>query len=578
MYIYKVAPKSKSKTKDSYDYMSELPIKLGTIVKIELGQTKIDGVVIGISKVSKFATKQILKLVSRGPAFTPNQFILAEIIQDEYLTALGETIFSFLPTMNVSDVKKIGTETSVSKKRNQKDELFIASHSNRFSFYIELSSKAEGQTLIVLPSIEQIDKIYGNLKKILPNKKIYRYYSSIRSEQKRMIWTDILKGSNAIILSTRQGLLLPFTNLALLCLDDPLNFAYQEDQVPYYQAFFVARKLRDVSGCKLVIGESIPDLNSFAAYKSNKISMRSVKSNLEVSAAAPFFKFDQNINLLKAIKHALKQKGRVCFIGPWKNQVRLICGDCKGDIYCPGCKGEHFDQNSLSCIKCSSGMFHCPNCKSPKIKPSGYSYRSIEQKIVEALPEYQDEITKNPNHFKDHLITIAPPNEIADSSIDYEIAVFPYFDKMADFASLGYRHKVFRFIYDLPRLSITKVFLCGEELGENKFANQIINFNFEDFLLQELKTRKQIKLPPFAKAVEVVIKTTNRKSAELLFEKISKKTGIPIIPLKYIARSKYIRMRGLFFAENSKWPNVKKSIESLNLRNCHFEIDRGEYL
>lgn len=578
MYIYKIAPKSKSRNRDTYDYISPLEIKPGTIVRIELGRSKVNGVVLGISSEKKFATKQILKLVSLGPMLTENQIKLAKLIQNEYMSALGETLFAFIPTMNIGDIKKIGGDTAVARRKNQNDELLITSNSNRNYFYTELLFKTEGQSLIVLPEISQIDSLYKKLQKILPNKKIYRYYSSIKSEQKRIIWSELLKGSNAILLTTRHGLLLPFTNLSLICIDDPLNFAYQEDQAPHYQAFFVARKLKNLFGCKLIIGESVPDLNSFAAYKNKKISLRPMKNNLKISASPPFFKFGEDINLIKIIRDSLQRKNRVCFIGPWQNQVGLICGDCKTGIDCQNCGGEDFDQDTLSCVKCFSSTPLCQNCKSPKIKPVGFSYKAIKSQIVDTFPEYKDQVTQDPSHFKDHLITIASPKEIAECSVDYGVAVFPYFDKMANFASLGYRHKIFRFIYDLPRISINRVFLCGEGQSEDRFASQIINFKYEDFINQELRARKQINLPPFARAVEIVLKTKNRNLAEKNFEKISQKTNITVIPLRSSERAKYVRVRGLFFVENKKWPHIKKILEDINIHNCHFEIDRGEYL
>ena len=578
MYIYKIAPKSKTQKQDTYDYLSDDPLESGTIVQIELGRSKIAGIVIAEAERKTFATKKILKILSKGPAFTAAQIELARKIKEEYLSAFGETLFAFLPTMNVSDIKLLGAPRSRTKRISRKSELFLSSFPSRLSYYTQLASKDQKQVLIVLPEIDQIDQAYKNLKKLLPHKKIFTYYSSLKSDQKRKIWNEALGGNDLIVISTRHGLLLPFTNLSLTCLDDPLNFAYQEDQAPYYQAFLVARKLRETVGCNMVIGESIPDMVSFVAYKKNNLEVRKVESHLKIKLSPPFSKFGQNIALLNEIERTLSRGKRVCFIGPWRNQIKLACSACETNIRCAKCNSEFFDEEIYSCTICAGHVLNCPNCKGIKLRAVGFSYKLIEDEIAKTFPRYKNAITQAPDHFKDHQIIIASPNDIMESKVHLSLAVFPYFDKMIDFAALGYRHKIFRLVFDLAKLQTEEVFLCGENLSENRFSVQVARYDWRNFLDDELQNRSKLKLPPFSKAIIAVCKAKTIDLVRKQFDRITMETGIEILPLREQKQAEYVRQKGLFFVPNTRWPKIKTILVKTKLKNCHFEIDRGEYL
>lgn len=577
MYIYKVAPKSKTKTQDTYDYLSEESLKTGEIVKIELGKSRILGAILGEARGKAFARKKIIKKLSVGSVFTAQQIRLAKEIQREYLGAFGETLFSFLPTLNISDIRLLGEDNIREKKIHLESELVIASPQVRASYYKELASSTEGQILIVLPEIKQINKFCSDLNKIIPHKKVTPFHSFLKSPQKRILWNRVINGQNIIVVSTRQGLLLPFTNLKLICLDDPLNFAYQEDQAPYYQAFFVARKLKEISGCRLSVGESLPDTVSYIAYKNGKLKLKKMATPYKVRLTSPFNKFDQNVFLLEKIKKVLSRKGRVCFIGPWQNQVRLVCRDCEKEISC-SCKSDRFDQESSLCVACGRRITACPFCSGVKIKQLGFSYKSIEEKLLEIFPQYKELITKEFTSFKTCLIAITSPNNIVNSDVDFDLAIFPYFDKMINFAALGYRFKMFKLIRDLSKLSIDEIFLCGEDLSDDVFANQVAKFKWEDFLKEEIRKRNSSKMPPFGKSVNIVCRTKNSTLEIDKLKSIEDQINLSIIPQANGIESKRSESKGLFFVPNNRWSEVEKNLKKINIKNCHFEINRGDYL
>lgn len=577
MYCYSVAPKSKTMSQDTYDYLSDEALPIGAIVEMPLGRTKTLGVIIGKTSQSKFATKKILRKISLGAAFTSTQIALAKTIQDEYLSAFGETLFSFLPIMNIGDIKKISAIRSVSKRKAQKGELFLSSQSNRLNYYSEVAANLTGQVLFILPEIKEIEDFRLKLKKLLPNKTVLAYHSRKKSEEKFKIWQRLLSGEPIIIIASRQGALLPFTDLSLTCIDDPLNFSYGEDQSPYYQAFFVLRKLHDLMGGKIIIGQNFPDTSSYIAHLKGKLYLKTLKPMLKIKTAGTFNKFAQNLELLGEIKKTISRRGRICFVGPWKNQIRIVCKDCSNQIICRQCKSKYFDENSLNCATCGKQIQTCNSCRSHKLRKIGFSYKTIEDKIGEVFPEYKDKISSGAEKRANSVFIVAAPNEIAQTSLNFDIAIFPNFDRMADFPAIGYKQKIFHLIYDLPKYYVKSVFLMGEDLTENTFATQIKNFNFKDFLNEEIKTRNDLSIPPFGYAVEVLTKSRSEKTAIEEINKISKEINKELMIISGNGADMG-KIKALFFVKNKDWPKLKEKLKSTKVRNIYFRINQGDYL
>lgn len=559
--------------------MSDFELKTGQIVEIIFGKNKTLGCVIEKNKSKGFASKKIKREISSGSAFAPAQIKLAKLMQDEYLSSFGETLFSFLPTMNLSDLKRLDGDAEAQKSHRGKSELYLSDFDDRQNYFLQTALSCKGQVLIVLPEILQIEKFYTFIKKVAPQRKILRFQSQIPSREKATVWNNALSNESAIIIASRQGLLLPFCNLESICISEPLNFAYQEDQAPYYQAFFVARGLRRITGATLIIGESVPSTTAYVALRQGKLTLKQKHSKLKINTALNFNKFNEHISLQRKIKNVVKSNGRICFVGPWQNQIRFLCASCQREIACFTCQSRYFHQESGLCVKCARQAPICSACQSSRIRKLGFSYRLIRESIEQTMPELSSTIGEGINDTENKKMMILNPADAAKAQITFDLLIFPFFELMSDFATLGYRHKIFRLIYDLPKTKDAEIFLLGENLEENDFAGWVKNFQFREFLNAEIKDRLKLSMPPFGKAVDLVIKDKDEKSATAKMINISKKIGFEItIIRKTIKKDESLVLRGVFFVPRAKWEVTKNLLQETRSGNIHFEIDRGDYL
>jgi len=578
MYVYKIIPKLKSSGQDSFDYLSDSPLDTGQIVEINFGKNKTFGVVLKAVKKSNYASKKIIRKISLGSVFTQKQFQLAQKLSSHYLCSLGETIFSFLPTMNVGDLKKLTGATNSYAREGSKTKIYVAGTENRENYFIQNSLFGQGQALVVLPEISQIKNLSANLKKIAPQKKIFEFHSFLKSAQKAKIWNHLSGRKDAIIIGTRQSLFLPFTSLSLICIDEPLDFAYDEDQVPYYQAFFVARRLAQITGASLIIGESVPSVSSYVAYRQNKVEIIQKNEKKTIIILDQFRNFSKQLSLQRMILQIINSNSKICFIGPWKNQVKIICADCKNEIICKKCQSAYFDQTNGACIGCSHLSLACPSCQGTNLKKYGLSYKEIRESIEKALPQTKNAIYQTQDIDRNKNIFILSPSEAQKSKIQFDAIVFPYFDLMKNFASLGYRHKIFRLIYNLSVSKGAKIVLMGENLNDDRFTNYVKKFDFYKFLSEETIDRRKFSMPPFGKAVEVIAKSKSGISPRKKIEKLSQAIQKEIMILDEKNTEKTKTVKGLFFIPLSSWENKKEDIKKFLKDNIHLRIDRSDYL
>lgn len=507
----------KTQSGQSYDYLIPPEIYLieNQLVEVPFGKKKVLGLVDAIKPSARLAKKEILRALSKGLIITLRQRKLALELSNRYRADLGDVLTGFLPTLNKRDYLQLGAVAKMSKRKAASEKiLLIAERESRLTYYLQNFDRST-QNLLVLPTINQTQNAKLKIKKLRPELTIMSWHSALSSGEKAQIWQELLEGKNLLVVGTRHALFLPFTNLKTLAIDDPLNFAYQEDQSPYYNAYPVARILSKITGCDLVVGEDSPDVISYSALLQKKLKLVEIKSSLKITSSGVWTKATQNNKFSQKISSAIEAGARIAIIGPWRDQVRLVCRDCKKEEICPKCQSNHFNENLNTCVACGTpATLKCPNCQSIKIDQIGFSYRNIISQIKTIWPELNGKISANSKTINNSQITVLSPNEVELLRPTINYFIFPFFDFMLNSPRLGARQKLFRLIRELNAFSPKEIFLFGENLNESEYINQIVINDWRAFLRAELRERKKLSLPPFTQAVLAISRAKNKILAQ----------------------------------------------------------------
>jgi len=513
--IARVFVKKKTKSNETFDYLINTGDKVEklSLVEVPFRNIKAIGLVESIAKSSSFAKKRIIRILTKSSIFTQDQVKLAKMISEEGLSTFAESIFSFLPPLNLKDLSSLGFKARLKKNLKNTKQLFIAPFSQRVELYCQKISRMDsGQNLIVCPTIFQINRVLQTVKKISPNTKVFLWHSSLPKNDRAKVWQKLLEGEPMLVIGTRQSLLLPYVSLKNIFIDDPKNFAYQEDQAPYYNAFFVARNLSNILKSNLVIGEETPDIISYIGILKRELAYSEQKTNLKISVLPSWQRIIQKGSLDQIINRDLSKKIKVAVIGPWKNFHRTLCLDCQKNLLCPACESAFFDENGTCavCLKKAENNF-CQNCGSVKLKKNGFSKEEILEQLKKNI--------SNPSI----IFCVLTPAEIESKSDSFNLAILPYFQQMLNLPYLRVRQKLFNLIRGLKSRNVDEVFLCGDNISDLDFVRQLKLNDWDGFLKNELSERKKLGLPPFTTAFLIYVKKNKSQNAEKILNDFSQK-------------------------------------------------------
>lgn len=564
--IANVFVKQKIRNGHSFDY--EIGVntpKMLSLVEVPIRNKKAIGLVVGIKDKSEYATKPISRLLTLGSAFTDTQIELASVLAKNFISSIQETVFSFIPNLNIGDYKIIRSTNPPSKKGGEgKTSLVIGGILERIIFALR---KTGEQSLFVFPTIEQVEYAKKLFKKLTGEVEIDSWHSQIKSSDKANLWQKLINRRGGIVVSTRHGLFLPFTHLKTIYIDDPTNFAYHEDQAPYYNAYKVSRLVSKLYGANLIIGEAIPDLLSFTALERKDIKFFSIKTKLNISFKPRWDEELKNEDFIKFMRHMISRDKKIAVVGPWKRQLKYLCMDCKHVLNCESCSEEYFVAGY--CIKCKNkvDVATCPLCKSTKIKLVNFSFEFIRNDLKKIFS--QPEMEK---------ISIIAINQLDFIPPHFSLVLIPYFDQIKDFPYLNYREKLFRAIRSLGSTGARDIIFFGENLKDNKFAVQIADGNWRSFFQDELRERKKSKLPPLRQAVLLVVNSKSLKRNSQVFAKVTQgfKNKFEFTPIDDEA-GKVVRSKYLTLIEYKDFDEFAKIASRVSFPEAHFEVDPVEF-
>jgi len=558
--IASVAVKHKVNSDLVFDYYfsPNTKLQLYSVVEVNFSGKKTLAVVINIKSSSSKARKEIIKVISQGPVFTKDQIDLAKKISDYFIAPLGPTLFSFFPNFSKKEIGDIKSNQLFSAHSHSgKSELLIMEFDQRLQYYFQ-KLKSNTQNIILLPSIYKIEQTRKKIKEIFPHLPIYIWHSKISAREKSIVYQKCLCNEELTIIGSRDTLFLPFRNLKNIYIDKPSSYSYFEDQIPRYNAFCVARLLKALFQSNLFVGESIPSIISYLSYKKGLLSINQTKFRRRFDLYDNFTREMQNPSVQDRVRHTLLTSSNILVVGPFKNKLRAFCRECKSDITCYKCTGAFFS-DKYRCISCGeAGPTTCFSCKSQRITLAGFTKKSV----LEALLT-KDEKTK---------LSFADLDEIDNLPPIFDYILVPYFDSMYEFAFVGYKEKLMESMCSLSRIALKKILIFSDKY--KKVLVQLESGNWEDFIKTQLKERKKENLPPFTKAIKLVLKYNYPKSIKLISE-ISKNLtlGDPV----FTTGKKKNWVESLFLIKHSRFAQIKKGCKQYISSKLYFMVDPVDF-
>lgn len=427
-HFYQVAPATVVRAdEDFFTYHSDTPLKVGSLVRISVGKTQRNGLVISRANTTPpFKTKPIDKLIADKPL--PHQLVgLAQWMSDYYATHLAVVLQTILPSgLNKERRDTKNTQTKPSRKRtqivlNQEQQAALSSlGSNRSSYllhgvtgsgktqvYIEAVKQqvATGKSCIILvPEISLTPQLVAEFANHFDN--LLLTHSGLTESQRHKVWLQALNATEpVVVIGPRSALFMPVENLGLVIIDECHEPSYKQDQSPRYSALRAASVLAKLHGAKVVFGSATPSIaDYFLAQTNNSPILELTKPAVKLEPADTVlvdsrkrtnftkhrFLSDQ---LISSIDSALLANQQVLIFHNRRGSApATLCENCGWLAECPNCRLPltlHADQHQLKCHLCG---YHqgvppsCPVCREPNIIFRGIGTKLIESELTKMFP------------------------------------------------------------------------------------------------------------------------------------------------------------------------------------------------
>ena len=283
--------------------------------------------------------------------------------------------------------------------------------SGKTEIYIHLIKRElehKRQVLYLLPEIALTVQMMERLKKVFGNK-LGIYHSKYSDAERVEIWQKQLSSQPYdIILGARSAVLLPFTNLGLVIVDEEHEGSYkQQDPMPRYHARSAAIILASMFGAKTLLGSATPCIETYHNAQKGKYALVSLKTRFKDVAMPEIRVIDIkdrqhrklmngpfSFDLITHINDALKQRQQVMLFQNRRGFAPMIeCNQCGWVPKCKYCDVSltlHKTTNQLTCHYCGftySVPEKCPCCEGKDLKSRGYGTEKIEDAVSNLFPE-----------------------------------------------------------------------------------------------------------------------------------------------------------------------------------------------
>lgn len=233
-------------------------------------------------------------------------------------------------------------------------------------------------------------------------------HSHLSDVDRRWHWSRIAAGEIQVVVGARSAIFAPCKNLGLIVIDEEHESTFKQESTPRYHARDVAIQRGVLEKVPVVLGSATPSLESYFAARQKRHEILAIPERVkdlvlpkvDIVDLKNEYKPGQSMQaisrpLAHAIDRTVKDKGQVILLLNRRGfSTALLCPQCGHVEKCDHCDisltfHKHLDR--LLCHGCDAEFSvppHCPKCKLPAIRFSGFGTERLEEEVRARFPQY----------------------------------------------------------------------------------------------------------------------------------------------------------------------------------------------
>ncbi len=422
----------------SYSVPDGLDIVPGHRVTVPFGRRSTYGFVVSLGTHDPGVEVKPIQAAGSDPLLLPHQVELARLVADHYWVPLIECVRAMLPP-RVRAGGSTGSAPSSRQKRHSRlldlalgpapqDQApvltaeqqaaldvistnpatllhgVIASGKTEVYLAAAQSALADGlRVLLLVPEISLTPQLVERVRARL-NAPVAILHSQLTELERAQQWWRVRRGEARVVLGSRSAVFAPIPNLGLICLDEEGSAAYKQDRTPRYEAGWVARRLAEVTGAKLVAGSATPSVAIYHAAVNGEMALAHMRRRVRGNDA-PVQLVDMrdeltsgnrqplSRRLLEVVDRTLENEEQaILYLNRRGLSTYVMCRECGRSVQCLGCSVslvQHAEVEGLVCHYCGYSRpmpQSCPYCGSRHIRGLGMGTQRLESTVKKLWP------------------------------------------------------------------------------------------------------------------------------------------------------------------------------------------------
>ena len=406
------------------------------------------------------------------------------------------------------------------------------------------------QVLFLVPEIALTTQIIQRLY-VHFGKSMAVYHSRYTPSERVEVWNKVLAQdiSSQIIVGARSAVLLPFSNLGLIIVDESHEVAYKQfESNPRYHARDVAVVLASLHQAKIVMGSASPSIESSYNSRTGKYNLVEIKKryrgfsmpvieivDLKVSQKKKEMNGHFSKTLIDAISKTIAAKEQVILFQNRRGFSSFInCTACGHVPQCHSCDVSltyHRQNEKLKCHYCGYHVLshaHCVACGTSHPKPMGLGTQQIETEIQHLFPEIRvgrmdSDTTKGKhghrdliNRFAEHDLDILVGTQMLTKGLDFgrvTLVGVVLADGLLNFQDFRAHERAFQMLLQVSGRAgrkdrIGRVIIQTYD-NNHMVLQQLQQYDYDSMFSLQLKQRKEFDYPPFVRLIRFELKHKN---------------------------------------------------------------------
>lgn len=268
--------------------------------------------------------------------------------------------------------------------------------------YLKRELEDQSQALVLVPEINLTPQTVARFRHYFGNR-IVVWHSALNDRQRLETWLRVRNGEPVILIGTRSAVLLPFTGLQAIVVDEEHDSSYKQGDGFRYSARDLAVFRARNNQCPVILGSATPSLESLQNAASGKYQQINLTERAGKARPPTLTLLDIRSRPLQGglsrpatdtIRNTLSKGQQVLvYINRRGFAPVLMCFDCGHIAECPHCDTHltyHRRDRALRCHHCDyqqPAFSHCPKCSGEACKPVGQGTEQTEEILADTFPD-----------------------------------------------------------------------------------------------------------------------------------------------------------------------------------------------